>query len=205
MPSPDEGAAGARPQRPQRPQQTPRGPEFDPLPEPEPAAVAHRRDDQPAEAGRSGGSGRLAGLRERIPRRIPARQGNRQRGRGPGWRIRIRSLRGHGLTRATKIYIIVVLVAALISLAALAAVGFTYDEGVVYGFPFLLVTSPWWLPFLVVDPSGWPGPVPLLLLLVGAVINAVLINRYTHDALPPGRHPDARESLTPHTPDGRPE
>lgn len=207
---PSPGGAGGPRDRATKPRPSPRGPEFESVPEPvpEPRPVV-TPDTTQLDAQREGGSGQparqqrrsggLAGLRQRItplarPTAARAGGGGSAAARRPG-------LRAPVLTRPTQIYLLVVVAATLVSLLLLATVGFSYEQGRAYGFPVLLVTSPWWLLFFLIDPSGWPGLTPLLVLLVGALVNAVLINHFTRRAAvaPPTRNLEGRDSFVHHS------
>jgi len=84
----------------------------------------------------------------------------------------------HHWSRPAYAYLAVVGVALLITLLFYWHSGFNYDECRLCGLPLVFSVSPWWLLLLPFDVPNWPLFAPLLVLLLAAVVNAELVDRY---------------------------
>ena len=81
--------------------------------------------------------------------------------------------------RAAYVYLGIVAIALLVTLALYWRSGFTYDECNYCGLPALLTVSPWWLLILPFNVSTWPLLLPLFVLVLFAGLNAELVDRWS--------------------------
>jgi hypothetical protein len=84
----------------------------------------------------------------------------------------------HHWSRPAYSYLAIVGIALLITLLFYWHSGFNYDECRLCGLPLVFSVSPWWLLLLPFDVPNWPLFAPLLILLLAAVVNAELVDRY---------------------------
>lgn len=94
----------------------------------------------------------------------------------------------HHWSRAAYSYLAIVGIALLVTLLLYWRSGFTYDECTYCGVPLLTAVSPWWLLVLPFGFDSWPWLAPLAVLLLFAVINAELVDRWSKRPQP--QYPD---------------